>query len=112
LQAVVKRFVENAHYYTPSGGSITLKAWIEGDFARIEVSDTGIGVPPECQKRLFTKYFGRSEQAVVREQWGLGGSLFGAAYMVRRMGGVIGCQSELEKGSLFWFTIPLVTKRG
>lgn len=107
LVQVITILVQNATQYTDTDGQIDLRASQEGDFVRVEVADTGIGITPEDQKGLFTQFF-RSEDAPVREQqgWGLGLNL--AKRLVELMGGQIGAQSEFRKGSLFWFTLPVV----
>jgi signal transduction histidine kinase len=105
LVQVLTNLINNANKYTPAGGHITIKADQYGDSVRIEVVDNGIGINEEDQKKLFTQFF-RSENETVREQqgWGLGLNL--AKYLVELMGGEIGVESEPDKGSTFWFTIP------
>ena len=105
LVQVLTILVQNATQYNTPEGKIDLRAFQEGDFVRVEVSDTGFGINLEDQKFLFTQFF-RSEDILVREQqgWGLGLNL--AKRLVELMGGQIGVQSEFRKGSLFWFTLP------
>ncbi len=108
LAQVLTNLVSNANKYTDPQGKINVRARLEGDFVRVEVSDTGLGIKAEDQKRLFTQFF-RSEDPSVREQqgWGLGLNI--TQRLVELMGGQIGAQSEYRQGSLFWFTVPVQT---
>jgi signal transduction histidine kinase len=111
LVQVLNNLLSNANKYTPPEGKIILRARQEDGFVRVEVSDNGFGISPEDQANLFTQFF-RSEDPNVREQqgWGLGLSV--TRRLVEIMGGEIGVQSELHKGSTFWFTIPTVPNSG
>jgi signal transduction histidine kinase len=112
VSQIFTNLLNNAWKYTPEQGSIRVKAWLSQpdglveQMLRIEVVDTGIGISEEDQQQLFTPFF-RSEALAVREEqgWGLGLSV--ARSLVELMGGEIGVVSELEKGSNFWFTLPL-----
>jgi signal transduction histidine kinase len=106
LAQVLTNLVSNASKYTDPEGKIDLRARLEGDFIRVEVSDSGIGISAEDQKRLFTQFF-RSDDPMVREQQGWGLGLNVTQRLVELMGGQIGVQSEYRKGSLFWFTVPV-----
>jgi signal transduction histidine kinase len=102
---VLTNLVNNAIKYTPDKGQITVKAFPTGDFVRYEVTDTGIGIAPEDQVKLFSQFF-RSEDPAVREQqgWGLGLSV--TRLLVESMGGEINFTSAVQQGSTFWFTLP------
>jgi signal transduction histidine kinase len=106
LAQILTNLVSNANKYTDPEGKIDVRARLEGDFIRVEVSDTGIGISAEDQQRLFTQFF-RSEDPMVREQQGWGLGLNVTQRLVELMGGQIGAQSEYRKGSLFWFTVPV-----
>jgi signal transduction histidine kinase len=106
LAQVLTNLVSNANKYTDPEGKIDLRARLENEFIRVEVSDSGIGISPEDQKRLFTQFF-RSDDPMVREQQGWGLGLNVTQRLVELMGGQIGVQSEYRKGSLFWFTVPV-----
>jgi signal transduction histidine kinase len=98
--------VDNAVKYTPEGGRVTLAAHVEGDEMKIEVKDTGLGISPEHQKRLFERFqrVRRPEHTRVRGS-GLG------LYIVRRVaethGGRVWVKSELGVGSTFGMVIPI-----
>ncbi|MBN1813760.1 MAG: HAMP domain-containing histidine kinase [Anaerolineae bacterium] len=107
LEQVVRIVLENAHLYTPAGGKIAVTAKAQGDFVRLTVTDTGIGISPEDQEtRLFTKFF-RADNPVVQEHKGGGNNLYVAKRLVELMGGEMGAESEPDKGSTFWFTLPV-----
>jgi signal transduction histidine kinase len=69
------------------------------------VADTGIGIPPEDKKRLFTHFF-RGQHHLVRSHKGTGLGLAIARSIVEAHGGEISVESEVGKGSTFHFTIP------
>lgn len=73
---------------------------------RIEVTDTGIGIPPEAQSRIFER-FTQADDSITRRFGGTGLGMSIAKQIVGLMGGEIGLQSEPEKGSTFWFTLSL-----
>ncbi|MDY7080372.1 MAG: GAF domain-containing protein [Chloroflexota bacterium] len=117
LVQVLTNLVSNAHKYTPEEGCITVRAqrWLDtGDtggvgkdrFVLCSVTDTGIGMSPEDQKRLFTKYF-RSEDPAVRSEVGTGLGLVITKSLVELQGGEIWVESEVGEGSTFAFTIPI-----
>jgi signal transduction histidine kinase len=106
LAQVLTNLVSNANKYTDPDGKIDVRARLEGEFVRVEVSDTGLGISAEDQPRLFTQFF-RSDDPMVREQQGWGLGLNVTQRLVELMGGEIGAQSEYRKGSLFWFTVPV-----
>jgi signal transduction histidine kinase len=106
LAQVLSRLLTNASRYTPHAGRITLQVSRLPAALRFAVVDTGIGISPEDQAHLFSQFF-RSEQAAVREQPGWGLSLSVVKLLIAQMGGAIGVSSTLEKGSEFWFALPL-----
>ncbi len=112
LVQVLTNLLSNAHKYTPAGGQITLLAqeWLEGDtegeFVLCSVTDTGIGMSPEDQEKLFTKYF-RSESPAVRNESGTGLGLVITKSLVELQGGEIWVESRVGQGSTFAFTVPV-----
>jgi two-component system, NtrC family, sensor histidine kinase KinB len=102
LALVFSNLVNNAIRHTPSGGTIDVRAYSTDGLMRFEVSDTGEGIPRQHQRYLFEKYFrvpGSNSKGA-----GLGLSI--AKEIVEAHGGAIGVESETERGSTFWFTIP------
>ena len=111
LAQVVRTLIENAHLYTPASGKITVTAAEQDGFVRLSVTDTGIGISPEDQReRLFDKFF-RADHTMVQEHRGGGNNLYVAKRLVELMGGETGAESEPDKGSTFWFTLPVAASK-
>ncbi|MDR2180073.1 MAG: response regulator [Synergistaceae bacterium] len=108
LSQVITNLMGNAVKFTPEGGSISLAAHLlkeeEGTCTlQIEVTDTGIGISPEQQSRLFTS-FEQAESSTTRKFGGTGLGLAISKRIVELMGGRIWIESELGKGSTYAFT--------
>jgi len=109
LIQVITNLLGNAAKFTPEDGSISLDARFLGEkndlyTIEIAISDTGIGISPEQQKRLFNS-FQQAEISTARRFGGTGLGLAISKNIVEMMGGTIGVQSELGKGSVFTFTV-------
>ncbi len=98
--------VENAIKYTPPNGKVYVKLSLLEDNMLFEVHDTGIGVAPIDQPRLFEKFF-RAGQREAREQKGTGLGLAIVKSIAERHGGKVWLESELGKGSKFYLQVPL-----
>jgi len=108
LMQVLINLIGNAIAYTPPGGRITISARADDRFAVVEVSDTGVGIAPEDQRRVFERLF-RADNVTVREAKGTGLGLPIVQSLVEMHGGRIWVHSEgvPGKGSTFSFTLPL-----
>jgi signal transduction histidine kinase len=106
LTQVLINLISNAYKYTPKGGRIRVQASQQDGYVRCAVSDTGIGISPEDQERLFTKFF-RSDDPAVRERTGTGLGLCIVKSLVELQGGRIEVESQVGKGTTFWFTVPV-----
>jgi signal transduction histidine kinase/ActR/RegA family two-component response regulator len=115
LGQILLNLTANAVKFTDQG-SVTV--WIRpveetGDtlLIRFEVTDTGIGIAPEDQKRLFTA-FEQADGSMTRKYGGTGLGLAISKRLARMMGGDIGVDSQVGKGSCFWFTARLRKTNG
>ncbi len=109
LMQVLFNLVSNAVKHTPSGTTITIRAWPSLKSIIIEVEDQGQSIPVELRDRLFTKFskFERHEPRV--DSSGIG--LYLSKKLVELMHGSIGYRAiESGDGSVFWFMLPLVTE--
>lgn len=104
---VFSNLVSNAIKYNIENGEVTMeiKKQEEKPFVEVSVRDTGIGIPSEEMQRLFTKFF-RADNAQKTVADGTGLGLYIARNIVRRHGGDIWAESELNRGSIFHVTIP------
>lgn len=109
IRQVIMNFVDNAIYYTPSGGKIKVELAADEGSAKLRVTDNGIGVPKAEQHRLFTKFYRAPNARSVRPD-GTGLGLFMANKVVLAQGGHIIFRSTEGKGSTFGFSFPLKTK--
>lgn len=105
LNHALSNLVDNAYQYTPAGAIIVGARHVDGS-VEVSVSDTGIGIPPEEQKRLFRQFF-RGEHEEVRRHKGTGLGLSIAHSIVEAHRGEIWVESEMDKGSTFHFTVPV-----
>jgi signal transduction histidine kinase len=104
IDQVVVNFVNNAVKYAPDQREIYLIVEDLGDRARISVKDSGPGIPADKIPHLFDRYY-RADYSGVQYS-GLGLGLYISAEIIRKHRGEIGVDSELGKGSTFWFTLP------
>ncbi len=114
LRQVIMNFIDNAIYYTPSGGKITISLTDNPQSVELTVTDTGIGVPRQEQHHLFTKFY-RAHNAKRMRPDGTGLGLFMAKKVIIAQGGAIIFRSQENRGSTFGFTFPkqkLLPKEG
>jgi signal transduction histidine kinase len=104
---VLSNLVDNALRHTPPGGKVVLAVRRIDGAARLEVSDTGCGVPPDMQARIFERFV---QGPRARAGGGAGLGLWLCRHIVARHGGVIGVESAPDErpGATFWVTLPLV----
>lgn len=111
LAQVLINLVDNAIKFTPAGGRITVRAGANEENVRIDVEDTGIGIPPENIPRIFERFY-RVEKSRSRELGGIGLGLAIVKHIIRAHGGKTGVESIVGKGSKFSFTLPIDDKTG
>ena len=107
LLTVLNNLVDNAVNYTPPGGRVSVRWFVEGRRVVIEVADTGVGIPKQHQARVFERFF-RVDKARSRELGGTGLGLSIVKHWVQVFGGTVEVASELGRGSTFTFRVPLV----
>lgn len=106
LRQVVGNLVDNAIKYTPEGGAVAVSLVPQHDRAHLEVVDTGIGLSPDDQERVFERFY-RVDRARSRELGGTGLGLSIVKNTVRNLGGEVGVRSAIGRGSTFWVELPL-----
>ena len=114
IRQVLLNLVGNALKFTKKGG-VNIRVRLEKKtkvqaVVRFAVSDTGIGIPKSAQHRLFQP-FAQVDGSSTRPYGGVGLGLSIANRLVELMGGQIGYTPRKVKGSIFWFSIPLVRSR-
>ena len=95
--------LDNAVKYTPAGGRVTLSAVPLGQFCRVDVSDTGIGIPEEEQGRIFGRFY---RGGAVRAEEGVGIGLYLVREILRRQGGYVKVASRPGQGTTFSLYLP------
>jgi two-component system sensor histidine kinase BarA len=128
FQQIVSNLLSNAVKFTPEGGRVLLRANVDSAPARpgvpgtdllttprsppnpetliLTVTDTGVGIPPEEQDRIFEK-FRQADRPLTREHTGTGLGLSIVRELARLLGGEVTLQSELGRGSTFTLRLPL-----
>jgi two-component system phosphate regulon sensor histidine kinase PhoR len=107
LEQVLTNLIENAVKYCPQGASIAVRRRVLADGrARVEVTDTGPGIEPRHQPRLFERFY-RVDGGRSRDMGGTGLGLSIVKHLVEAMRGGVGVESTPGRGSLFWFTLPI-----
>jgi two-component system phosphate regulon sensor histidine kinase PhoR len=108
LRQIAGNLLDNAIKYTPSGGSVALRVQPDGEEVLIEVADTGIGIEPRHQDRIFERFY-RVDKARSRELGGTGLGLSIVKHQVLALEGSISLASTPGQGSSFRVRLPLVS---
>lgn len=102
----VGNLISNAMNYTPSGGTICVSVRREEREALVCVADSGLGIAPEEQARLFERFYrGSAAQKTGAAGTGLGMAI--VQEIVAKHGGRIAFESEVDKGTTFYLRLPL-----
>jgi len=105
VSRIVQNLLANALRFTPADGEVRVGVVVEAEHVRVFVADTGPGIPPDFHESIFDKFVQVDGSALPRNRsTGLG--LAFCKMAVEAHGGRIGVDSELGKGSNFWFTLP------
>jgi two-component system phosphate regulon sensor histidine kinase PhoR len=106
LWEILSNLLSNAIAYTPDGGSIRLRAALADDRVRIDVVDTGYGIPSNEQERIFQKFF-RATNATQKKTSGTGLGLYLVRSLTTLLGGEIAFTSIEHQGTTFTLHLPL-----
>ena len=111
IKSLWNNLISNAIKYNRDGGRVEIELDHEGRRLVARVSDTGIGIPPEAMKRLFSEFF-RADNAKAHSRAGTGLGLSIIKEIVERAGGEITVESALDQGTTFRFWLPAITPQG
>jgi heavy metal sensor kinase len=111
LKQVIVNLVDNAIKYTGEGGNVEIKVGTEDGSARLEVSDSGIGIPAESLSHVFERFY-RVDKARSRQLGGAGLGLSIVKSICKAHGGTIQVESNDGKGSRFTVDLPLANGDG
>ena len=103
---VLINFVNNAIKYAPDSKEVQINLVKTDNMAKVSVIDKGPGISPDKIPHLFDRYFRVDNSG--SQYSGLGLGLYISAEIIKKHGGQIGADSEVGKGSTFWFTLPLI----
>jgi len=106
LKQLFINLVENAIKYTPVGGDVKLSLSKKAGWAYFEVTDTGIGIPPENLPHIFDRFY-RVDKARARSHGGSGLGLSIAKWIATAHGGAIRVKSQPGEGATFTVTLPV-----
>lgn len=104
IERVAANLLSNALKYSPESSPVLVKVWRDGGQAVISVADRGVGVPAEEQRRIFDRFYRASNG---KQSEGVGLGLYIARLIVEAHDGQIWVESEVGKGSLFHFSLPI-----
>jgi signal transduction histidine kinase len=107
IRAVLQNLLENAIKYTPEGGKINVTTSSTPESIKVAIKDTGIGIPEEQQKNIFSRFF-RAPNAIKIQTDGSGLGLFITKSIVEKHGGKIWFESTQGQGTTFYFTLPII----
>ena len=106
LEQVLVNFINNALKYSPAGSSIEVKCTAEGGLLKVSVTDQGMGIPIQDQPHIFDRFY-RVLGSHTENITGFGIGLYLCKEIIQQHGGRVGVESVHDKGSTFWFEIPV-----
>lgn len=107
IAQAIRNLVDNAKKYATGSSKIQIKLSTANHMATVKITDEGPGIPKHRLPRIFERYNTYNSKMQLS---GLGLGLYISADMIKSNGGEIGVESELGKGTTFWFTLPLSEK--
>jgi len=106
IKQVFSNLLTNAIKYTPNKGTIDVRISNENSHILVSISDTGVGIPEEEHEKIFEKFYTVGEKSLTRDSDRMGLGLTIAKGIVEAHDGRIWVESEVNKGSTFYFTLP------
>lgn len=106
IGSVLSNLLSNAVKYSPKGKAVSVQCAVGPELVTVSVRDEGIGINQQDMERLFDRYY-RVQSSDTRHISGFGVGLYLSAEIIQRHGGSIWAESEKDKGSTFYFTLPL-----
>jgi len=106
IKVVLQNLIDNAIRYIKNKGQVKISLKRKKGLIKCQVQDNGVGIPPEDQRKIFQKFF-RSRNIMKYQTEGTGLGLFISKSIIEASGGKIGFKSQEDKGSIFWFEIPI-----
>jgi signal transduction histidine kinase len=106
LKIVIENLLDNAIRYSQKKGRVKILAEKRNKNLYFQIDDEGIGIPKEDQKFIFQKFF-RAKNAMITQTNGTGLGLYISKEIIKKLKGKIGFKSQEQKGSTFWFSIPI-----
>lgn len=106
IKLVIENLLDNAIRYTKGGGKIKMSLKKKKRKLYFEIKDEGVGIPREEQKYIFQKFF-RAKNILRYQTQGFGLNLYISKHIIEKSGGKIGFESQEEKGSRFYFFLPI-----
>ncbi len=106
IRQAISNIIINSISYTPAGGKIIIDLRTENGKVLVKIADTGVGIPKDQQKDIFTKFF-RGNNVRSMETTGTGLGLYISKSFIEASGGKLWFESTLGKGTTFYFTLPI-----
>jgi len=108
LEQVLNNLISNAIKYSPDADQVVVSSEVFPDHVKINVIDSGIGIPENKMPHVFERFFRVEESSMSFSGLGLG--LYISAEIIKRHGGEIGVEKNDSQGTVFWFTLPVEQK--
>jgi len=106
LKLIIENLLDNAVRYIKEKGEVKINLVKKDSHFYFGIKDNGVGIPKEDQKYIFQKFF-RSSNILKYKTQGTGLGLYITKSLIEKMGGKVGFKSEENKGSTFWFSLPI-----
>lgn len=103
----LKNYISNAIKYSPNNSEIIVNLKQNENKYKIDVKDSGVGIPEEAKEKLFAKFY-RADNVMTENFEGTGLGLYYVKKAIESLKGEVGFESKLGKGSTFWFIIPKI----